>query len=70
MDQGIISAFKRLYKTAILDTVDSLLPVSFSGGGRGGVIANFQLLKFFSPHPRIGHKSVRMVPKNPMGIVD
>jgi len=26
MDQGIISAFKRIYKTAILDTVDSLLP--------------------------------------------
>jgi len=26
MDQGIISAFKRLYKTAILDTVDGLLP--------------------------------------------
>lgn len=68
MDQGIISAFKRLYKTAILDTVDGLLPVSFSVGG--GVVANFQLLKYFFPNPRTGHKSVRMVPKNPMAIVD
>jgi len=27
MDQGIISAFKRIYKTSVLDAVEKLLPV-------------------------------------------
>lgn len=40
MDQGIISAFKRIYKTAILDTVDSLLPVSRKGAERSVVTSS------------------------------